>query len=87
MNNSFRNCFLYVVFVYKILRVDQMQHYHFSRVDQMGIDQVGINPHTYKTTHRNKIVNVNKIKHIFIILVLSTKSVLKHDKTCRTQHT
>jgi hypothetical protein len=25
-----------------IHRVDQMQHYHFSRVDQVGIDQVGI---------------------------------------------
>ena len=36
------NCFLYVVFVYKIHRVDQMQHYHFSRVDQVGIDQIGI---------------------------------------------
>jgi hypothetical protein len=36
------NCFLYVVFVYKIHRVDQMQHYHFSRVDQVGIDQMGI---------------------------------------------
>jgi len=33
---------LYVVFVYKIHRVDQMQHYHFSRVDQVGIDQMGI---------------------------------------------
>ena len=37
------NCFLYVVFVYKIHRVDLMQHYHFSRVDQVGIDQMGIN--------------------------------------------
>jgi len=36
------NCFLYVVSVYKIHRVDQMQHYHFSRVDQVGIDQMGI---------------------------------------------
>ena len=36
------NCFLYVVFVYKIHRVDQMQHYHFSRVDQVGIDQMGV---------------------------------------------
>lgn len=33
------------------------------------------------------MVNVNNIKHIIIILVLSTKSVLKHDKTCRKQHT
>jgi hypothetical protein len=33
---------LYVVFVYKIHRVDQMQHYHFSRVDQVGIDQMGV---------------------------------------------
>ena len=34
---------LYVVFVYKIHRVDQMQHHHFSRVDPVGMDQVGIN--------------------------------------------
>ena len=34
--------FLYVVLVYKIHRVDQMQHYHFSRVDQVGIDQMGV---------------------------------------------
>ena len=34
--------FLYVVFVYKIHRVDQMQHYLFPRVDQVGIDQMGI---------------------------------------------
>jgi hypothetical protein len=27
------------------------------------------------TTHRNKTVNVNKIKHIFIVLVLPTKSM------------
>jgi hypothetical protein len=33
---------------------------------------------TYTTTHRNKNVNVDKINHIFIALVLSTKSVFKH---------
>jgi hypothetical protein len=32
--------FLYVVFAYKIHRVDQMQHYHFSRVDPVGMDQM-----------------------------------------------
>lgn len=37
-----RNCFLYIVFVYKINRVDQNQHYNFYRVDQVGIDQMGI---------------------------------------------
>ena len=30
---------------------------------------------------------VDKIKHIFIVLVLSKKSVFKHKKTCCTQHT
>jgi len=30
---------------------------------------------------------VDKIKHIFIVLVLPTKSVFKHKKTCRRQHT
>ena len=33
---------------------------------------------TYATTHRNKNVNVDKINHKFIVLVLSTKSVFKH---------
>jgi hypothetical protein len=33
---------------------------------------------TYTTTHRNKTVNVNKIKHIFIVLVLPANSVFKH---------
>ena len=33
---------------------------------------------TYMTTHKNKNVNVNKIDHIFIALVLPTKSVFKH---------
>ena len=33
---------------------------------------------TYTTTHMNKTVNVDKIKHIFIVLVLPTKSVFKH---------
>jgi hypothetical protein len=32
---------------------------------------------TYTNTHRNKSVIVDKIKHIFIKLVLPTKSVLK----------
>jgi hypothetical protein len=34
--------------------------------------------HIYTTTHRNKTVNVDKIKHIFIVLVFPTKSVFKH---------
>jgi hypothetical protein len=33
--------------------------------------------HTY-TTHRNKTVNLYKIKRMFIVLVFSTKSVFKH---------
>ena len=33
---------LFLHIIYKIHRVDQMQHYHFSRVDQVGIDQMGI---------------------------------------------
>ena len=36
--------------------------------------------HTSTTTHRNKTVNVDKIKHIFIVLVLPTKSVLNIKK-------
>jgi len=32
----------------------------------------------YTTTHMNKTINVNKIKYIFIALVLPTKSVFKH---------
>ena len=40
---------------------------------------------TYTATHRNKNVNVDKIKHIFIVLVLPPKSVFKRSKTCRTQ--
>ena len=35
---------------------------------------------TYTTTRVNKTVNVYKIKNIFIVLVLPTKSVLKHKK-------
>ena len=35
-------------------------------------------PPTYTTPHMNKTVNVDKIKHIFIVLVLPTKSVFKH---------
>ena len=34
--------------------------------------------HTYTTTRRNKTVNADKIKHIFIVLVLLIKSVFKH---------
>jgi hypothetical protein len=33
--------------------------------------------HAYTTTHRDKSVNVDKIKHIFIVLVLTIKSVFK----------
>jgi hypothetical protein len=32
--------------------------------------------HTYTTTHRNKTVNVDRIKHKFIALVLPAKSML-----------
>ena len=43
---------------------------------------------TYTITHRNKTVNVDKIKHIFIVLVLQTKSVFRHKtKTWSTQYT
>ena len=34
--------------------------------------------HTYITTHTT--VNADKIKHIFIVLVLTTKSMFKHKK-------
>jgi hypothetical protein len=33
--------------------------------------------HTYTTTHRNKTVNVDKNKHVSIVLVLPIKSVFK----------
>jgi len=33
---------------------------------------------TYSTTYMNKTVNVDKIKHIFIVLVLPTKLLFKH---------
>ena len=33
---------------------------------------------TYSTTDRDNTVNVDNIKHIFIVLVLPTKSVFKH---------
>jgi hypothetical protein len=36
--------------------------------------------HIYTTTHRNKNVNVDKIKHIYCIEYLTTKSVFKHCK-------
>lgn len=42
---------------------------------------------TYTTTHRNKTVTVDTIKHILIVLVLQTTSVFKHRKTCHTHHT
>jgi len=34
--------------------------------------------HSYTTTHRNKTVEIDKIKHILIVLVLPTKSMYKH---------
>jgi hypothetical protein len=33
---------------------------------------------TYTTSLLNKTINVDKIKHIFIVLVLPTKSVFMH---------
>ena len=42
--------------------------------------------HIYTTTHMNKIINVDKINHIFITLLFPTKSVFKHLKTCCIQH-
>ena len=35
---------------------------------------------TFTTNHRNKNVNADRIKHIFIVLILTTKSVFKHLK-------
>jgi hypothetical protein len=51
--------------------------------DQGRLNSI-IDPHAKQcilpktTTHSNKNVNVDKIKHIFIALVLPTKSVFKH---------
>ena len=39
-----------------------------------------IGAHTYTTTHRNKTVNVNKMKHTFIVLVLTTNKCLNNKK-------
>jgi hypothetical protein len=36
--------------------------------------------HTYTTTYRNKTVNVDKIKHIFIVWELPIKLVFEHYK-------
>ena len=36
--------------------------------------------HTYTTTYRNKTVNVDNIKHIFIVLAPPTKSAFKNKK-------
>jgi hypothetical protein len=36
----------------------------------------------YLTTHRNKTVNVYKIKHIDIVLVFPTKLVFKPEGAC-----
>jgi hypothetical protein len=33
---------------------------------------------TYTITHMNKTVDIDKIKHIFMLLVLPTESVFKH---------
>ena len=40
----------------------------------------------YANSHRNKLYMVDKIKHIFLVLVLSTQSVFKHYKSCCIQH-
>ena len=34
-----------------------------------------------------KLYMVDKIKHIFLVLILPTKSVFKNKKLCRIQHT
>ena len=39
---------------------------------------IGIGAPTYTNTHRNETVNVEKIKHIFHVLILPTKSVFKY---------
>ena len=46
-----------------------LQHYRAKQC-------TGANIHT--ATHRNKTVNVNKINHMFITLVLPTKPMFKH---------
>ena len=57
--------FLYVVLVYKIHRVDQMQHYHFSRVDQVGIDQMRIDQMGVDQVGINHITNMCKLTWIW----------------------
>jgi hypothetical protein len=42
--------------------------------------------HTYTANHWNKTVNVIKIKHIFIVMVLPAKSAFEHLKICCSQH-
>jgi hypothetical protein len=60
------------------------EHYTFNRT---GLSQQHYRPPvkavhcgTYLHTRRNKTVNVDKIKHIFIVLVHPTKSVFKQKK-------
>ena len=48
-----------------------------------------LRPLSMQTLTENKTINamVDKIKHIFLVLILPTKSVFKNKKICRIQHT
>ena len=48
-----------------------------------------LRPLSMQTLTENKTINamVDKIKHIFLVLILPTKSVFKNKKMCRIQHT
>ena len=65
--------------ILQISIVDALKQSHLNSIIGPRAKQCTV-AHTYTITHRNKIVNVDKIKHtcIFIVLVLPTKSVLKH---------
>ena len=72
---------------------------HFSKINLLpklllpNIRNIGpqakqyIGEPIYTTTHRNKTVNVYRIKHIYIVLGLPTKQCFNIKKNIPTQHT
>ena len=60
-----------------------MQHYNFSRVDQMGIDQVGIDQMGVDQVGINPFNNISGISWLSVLLVDETKSTRRKPPTCR----
>jgi hypothetical protein len=46
-----------------------------------------LRPISIQTLTEIKLYMVDKIKHIFLVLILPTKSMFKNKKLCRIQHT